>query len=101
MEDYKDWKNTTFGESISGVPDACCKRKEETCGEKVFSTKGADGINQEGCLKLLEEFVVANVAIIGGVAIAITILQIIGVLISCMLANSMRHSTCLEMFCCL
>ena len=65
----------------------------KTCGKKVFSTKRADGINQEGCFKLFEEFVVANVCIIGGVGIGIliAILQIICVLISCMLAGRMRR----------
>jgi len=91
VKDYNDWKNTTFGESVNGVPDACCKTAVKKCGEEVFTTKGADDINQEGCFKKLEEFVVDNVAIIGGVGIGIAILQIIGVLISCMLAGSMRR----------
>ena len=91
MQDYNDWKNTTFGKSVMGVPDSCCKTAMNKCGENVFAGKGADDINQEGCFKLLEEFVVDNVAIIGGVGIGIAILQIIGVLISCMLAGSMRR----------
>jgi len=91
VKGYMDWKNTTYGDGVEGVPDSCCKTAEKKCGEKVFTTKGAEDINQVGCFKLLEEFVQDNVAIIGGVGIGIAILQIIGVLISCMLAGSMRR----------
>jgi len=88
---YQDWENTTFGQKVNGVPDTCCKVTEKGCGGEVFKDKGAEGINQVGCLRLLEKFVVDKVAIIGGVGIGIAVLQIIGVLVSCMLAGSMRR----------
>ena len=50
-----------------------------------------DKINQAGCVQLLEEFVVDKVAVIGGIGIGIALLQIVGVLVSCMLAGSMRR----------
>ena len=36
VKDYKDWKNTTFGESVVGVPDACCKTAVKKCGVHFF-----------------------------------------------------------------
>ena len=55
--------------------------------------EGADlsTINQDGCVTLLEQFIVDKVAIIGGIGIGIALLQIVGVLVSCMLAGSMRR----------
>ena len=48
-------------------------------------------INQDGCVQLLEEFIVDKVAVIGGIGIGIALLQIVGVLVSCMLAGSMKR----------
>lgn len=63
-----------------------------TLGNEIFAP-GADlsKINQDGCVQLLEEFIVDKVAIIGGIGIAIAVLQIVGVLVSCMLAGSMKR----------
>jgi len=92
VSNYSNWKGTPFGNKDNGVPDTCCKTAEKGCGKGMFG-EGADldKINQSGCVQLLEEFVVDKVAVIGGIGIGIALLQIVGVLVSCMLAGSMRR----------
>lgn len=33
---YMDWEGTTFGETVHGVPDACCKENTPGCGNNMF-----------------------------------------------------------------
>jgi len=92
VSNYSNWQDTKFGKEDNGVPMTCCKTASEGCGNEIFAP-GADlsKINQDGCVQLLEEFIVDKVAIIGGIGIAIAVLQIVGVLVSCMLAGSMKR----------
>ncbi len=90
VRNYTDWRQTAFGKKENGVPDTCCKTASAGCGKGVFAGK-TDEINTRGCYTLLEEFVVENAAVVGGIGVGIAALQIVGVLISCMLAVSMRR----------
>eukprot|EP00095_Tigriopus_kingsejongensis_P004648 maker-scaffold29_size597861-snap-gene-3.10 protein:Tk04648 transcript:maker-scaffold29_size597861-snap-gene-3.10-mRNA-1 annotation:"cd63 antigen" len=88
---YTDWKNATFSQQ-SNVPDSCCKLNTENCGRGILDGTGdVSTINQAGCLKLLESFVEDNITSVGGAAIGIVILQILGVLVACMLAGNMKR----------
>jgi CD63 antigen len=93
VENYRDWfsPNITFSK-LSGrkdVPDSCCKENTPGCGKNAEDILSK--INQDGCFTLLETTVKDNVAMVGGIAIAVIVLQIIGVLVSCMLANNMKR----------
>ena len=48
-------------------------------------------INTDGCLSNLEKIIVDNVEAVIGIGVGIIVVQILGVLISCMLANNMRR----------
>lgn len=92
VSNYTNWAETPYGQKTHGAPDSCCKHSEPDCGLGIFNgSKTIEEINQDGCFSKLEQFVVDNVAIVLGVGAGIAVLQIIGVLVSCMLAGSMRR----------
>ncbi|KAK3895503.1 hypothetical protein Pcinc_000784 [Petrolisthes cinctipes] len=89
---YLDWQGTTFGESVNGVPDACCKENTLGCGSNMFKPDAElDNINQGGCFEKLKGDVEENITILGSVAIGIGFVQLIGVVFSCCLAKSLKR----------
>nr|XP_053649633.1 CD63 antigen-like [Cherax quadricarinatus] len=92
-DNYTDWKETRFGEHINGVPEACCIQNTDNCGNGVFSKPPSelDYINKEGCFDKLKGDAKENVTILGGVAIGIGFVQLIGVAFACCLAKSLKR----------
>lgn len=92
VDKYEDWKTTNFSKPNGDVPDDCCKTISKGCGSGVLNdpTK-VDGIYEHGCLKKLESLIGSNIEYVGGAGIAFILLEIIGVLVSCMLASNMRR----------
>lgn len=92
-DNYTDWKETRFGEHINGVPEACCIQNTDNCGNDVFSKPPSelDYINKEGCFDKLKGDAKENVTILGGVAIGIGFVQLIGVAFACCLAKSLKR----------
>lgn len=90
---YEDWRSTVFGESHNGVPDACCKENVSGCGKDVFNASSSKlkDINKEGCFDKLKGDVLDNVTILGGIAIGIGFVQLIGVAFACCLAKSLKR----------
>ncbi|XP_042863968.1 CD63 antigen-like [Penaeus japonicus] len=91
-KNYEDWKSTYYGESVNGVPDACCKEFTTDCGRNVFQddTK-LEQINQGGCFDKLKGDIKDNITVLGGVAIGIGCVQLIGIAFSCCLAKSLKR----------
>ncbi|XP_047477072.1 CD63 antigen-like [Penaeus chinensis] len=89
---YIDWRSTTYGESVNGVPDACCKEFTTDCGRNVFSDSSKlPFINEGGCFDKLKGDVKDNITILGGVAIGIGCVQLIGIAFACCLAKSLKR----------
>ncbi|ROT76666.1 CD63 antigen [Penaeus vannamei] len=89
---YEDWRATTYGESVRGVPDACCKEFTTDCGRNVFVDESKlPFINQGGCFDKLKGDVKDNITILGGVAIGIGCVQLIGIAFACCLAKSLKR----------
>jgi len=79
-----DWLTSNYGK----VPDSCCPKIEA----------GGDGCKTEdiypaGCLALLEDTFIGNIATVGGVALGVAFLQLVGVIFSCCLAGRIRKQT--------
>jgi CD63 antigen len=76
-----DWLSAPYGK----IPRSCCKSTEtEECEEKdAYSV---------GCLALAEDKFISNIAVVGGVALGVAFLQLIGVIFSCCLANRIKKS---------
>lgn len=90
---YSDWINSTFASRDDSVPDSCCKNDIEGCGKgvlKMDESEVADKIHTSGCLSKLETLVADNVAAVGGVGVAIALIQIIGVVFACCLARNIK-----------
>jgi len=81
---FADWEGSPFGK----VPQSCCPSVEagsDTCKpEDVYSV---------GCLQLLEDKFIGNIAIVGGVALGVAFLQLVGVIFSCCLAGRIRKQS--------
>jgi hypothetical protein len=90
VTNYSDWREAPKMQG-KDVPDSCCKSEMPNCGKDVIESKHLDNINQAGCFTKLEMLIEDNVAVVGGIGIAIVLLQIVGTLVSCMLARNMRR----------
>jgi hypothetical protein len=90
VSNYSNWLEAPKMDG-KDVPDSCCKNETPNCGKGVLLSGDLNNINQAGCFTKLELLIVDNVAVVGGIGIAIVVLQIIGTLVSCMLARNMRR----------
>jgi len=79
-----DWLNSAYGK----VPKTCCDKLE--AGSDSCKT---DEIYSQGCLALLEDKFINNIATVGGVALGVAFLQLVGVIFSCCLAGRIRKQT--------
>jgi len=83
VEGPGDWANTTY----THTPDSCCVGQEiEGCGTDAKKEK-----YERGCLKVFEDEFLANIGIVGGVAIGIACIQAIGVFFACCIGNRIRR----------
>jgi len=76
---YTDWRQYL----VDSVPDSCCKTETKGCGQPPLNLPT---INTQGCLTLFEDLFVGNIGIVGGVAIGIFMVELLGIVISCVLA---------------
>ncbi|KAK7070198.1 hypothetical protein SK128_027811 [Halocaridina rubra] len=90
---YEDWRATTFGEEYNGVPDSCCKENVSGCGKDIFNKTNPSktDINKDGCFEKLKGDFKENITVLGGVAIGIGFVQLIGVVFACCLAKSLKN----------
>jgi CD63 antigen len=77
-----DWKNK-LGDANS-APDSCCKIEKPDCGKDAI---GSTDLHQKGCLKEFESFIEGNIFLVGGVGLALIIVQLIAVITGCCLAK--------------
>jgi CD63 antigen len=87
---YTDWMNVTIF-SGNSVPDSCCIEQAVGCGQGVLANHNVTGIFDTGCTDVLLKWGQRNVYILGAIALSVAIIQILGVLISCCLAASVRR----------
>jgi len=91
---YMDWQNSTWAkDKLSGsVPDSCCKVYSANCGEIVADTSINPAIYTEGCLPKFVHYVQSNGSTFAGVALGLSLVQILGIIFSCLLAKGIRGS---------
>lgn len=85
-----DWLSNPAFSNTSSVPDTCCIETTPGCGKGVIKTENFANIFPDGCTSVLLGLAKDKVYIIGGVAIAVAIIQIFGVIIACCLASAIR-----------
>lgn len=91
VDTYADWRNSTKFANTNDVPDSCCKSVAEGCGKNQRSNPTR--INEDGCFSKFETWVVDNAAIVGGIGVAILVIQVIGMIVACCLARQMRKES--------
>jgi len=77
-----DWKNKVDGPTTA--PDSCCTNLSVGCGKDAI---GTDRLYQDGCLKEFENYIGNNIFLVGGVGLALIIVQLIAVITGCCLAK--------------
>lgn len=87
---YRIWRNADIGRETNGVPDSCCLRPSEGCGERVFAKQEATldrVIHMHGCLTLLQDKLTQQVVPVllgyAGVGVCLALLQLLAVVFAC------------------
>jgi len=91
-QEYHDWNNVTFSNQHD-VPDSCCLSSIVNCGKGVLDLSDTDAamkIHTGGCLDIFATKIQDNVGVVGGVGIGIGLLQLIGMIFACYLANTIK-----------
>ncbi|CAG2112198.1 unnamed protein product [Medioppia subpectinata] len=96
---YTDWlenKNVT----ADHYPDSCCENKtavvvlNTTPAPSLLNptpmTCTAQFIHKDGCIGKLEDEIRSSVALLGGIAIAVAVIQLLGIIFACSLSRSIK-----------
>lgn len=79
VQEYQDWRNTSYARVNNRVPDTCCLSDIVDCGKGVLGMDPKQApvvINPNGCLTRLVDVIRSNVAVLAGVGIGIAIIQV-------------------------
>ncbi|XP_009554681.2 tetraspanin-7 [Cuculus canorus] len=84
VESYHDWLTSPWGlEQNGSVPFSCC-RVRRGC---QHSLPKPHGLHHEGCFSKVSVFVSSNMFYIATSALGLALLQLIGIVLSCLLAT--------------
>merc|ERR1711874_922273 len=84
VNNAKEWNTTNHGQT----PDSCCMTFTNGCGK----TATTEQLWSMGCLTEMKKEFLANIDKIGGTAIGIAVIQLIGVIIACCIGKRMKDS---------
>ncbi|PSN31396.1 Tetraspanin-7 [Blattella germanica] len=80
-QSYTDWLNTK-----TGIPQSCCKVIEHCEPEDPSQ------IYEQGCYNKVVDFLNANIGLVGGSALGVAFLPLVGMLLSCCLAKNINKA---------
>lgn len=89
---YRDWRHSKWfldsTENTEGLhlPDTCCKTLTRNCGISAHPSN----INEWGCVNKLEMYLRDHLFILGIVAVAAAVLQLLGIIFSCCLVRQIH-----------
>lgn len=86
---YSDWSDNVELKKTDSVPDSCCFNVSNGCGKGKLQSP--TNIYEHGCVKGFVAWVTSNIGIVGGIAAALTVVEIIGIIISGCLASAIRR----------
>jgi len=86
VTDSTDWTTSKAFNNTQNAPDSCCNIESVGCGNNA-NTPPFTGLHAEGCLKKFAGFVESNVFLVGGVGIAVIVVQLLSVITGCCLAK--------------
>lgn len=85
-----DWLRNEYLNQTSSTPDSCCKTVVPACGDHQANPIPADKVYTKGCSGKVSDSVFSNVVAVGGAAVAIGILMLIGIIFASCLATAIR-----------
>lgn len=88
---YTEWESTVYGKNFTGVPDTCCKNNTIGCGYHIFSGNKTEGIYTDGCYTALNNSAIHNIGAIIGGAVALALLQAVGIWMSHCLVRAVKE----------
>ncbi|XP_072006796.1 tetraspanin-7-like [Engystomops pustulosus] len=95
---YRDWfdspwsleqQETQLGHNNGSVPSSCCKTRRACRNSPLLQE--AQTIHKEGCFKKVCDFVSDNMFYIATVALGLALMQIVGIVLSCLLATKISQ----------
>ncbi|XP_075198659.1 tetraspanin-7-like [Anomaloglossus baeobatrachus] len=98
VHSYHDWfespwsleqQETHFGHKNGSVPSSCCKTRKGCRNSPLLQE--ALIIHREGCFKKVCDFVSDNMFFIATVALGLALMQIVGIVLSCLLATKITN----------
>ncbi|XP_077994674.1 tetraspanin-4-like [Glandiceps talaboti] len=89
VENYMDWWNTNPAWNNTQLPDSCCMEHSTGCG---MGAADITKFHTDGCAMKLEAVVGDNLYLIGGVAIAIAVIQLLGMIFALFLCCEVRKA---------
>jgi len=91
VHNYTEWEEK-FG--TNEVPDSCCRpefQDNEGCGKNIDKATANDKIYADkGCLNEFEQWVEDNIYMVGGVGIGLAFVQVVGIILACCLARTIK-----------
>ncbi|KAF2901311.1 hypothetical protein ILUMI_04889 [Ignelater luminosus] len=80
-EGSDDWRQTGLA-----VPNSCCKNENTSIGSSCLT-----GYHNEGCLSKLKSIIQDKSTVLIGVGIGIAFIQILGIVLACLLAHTIKR----------
>lgn len=91
VTDYKDWQESPFTNKSDGVvPESCCKKMESGCGD-ISSSQ--DSIYTKGCYEKTLALLRDNLMIIGGIGVAVAVIQLLSMIFSMVLICKIKDQS--------
>jgi CD63 antigen len=88
---FVDWKQSPVLNETHSVPDSCCVTFTDGCGFRFFDGPQKNTtVYTKGCFEDLKEGFKYSMLIVGGIAIAVAILQVIGIILAFSLAHAIH-----------
>jgi len=89
---YKDWRRAKFFNGSHGaVPDSCCKEVKPDCGKTINTPP--DNIYTEGCYKKTLDLLRNNLMIIGGIGVAVAVIQLLSMIFAMVLICKIKDQS--------
>jgi len=89
VDESGDWRKNSG--TYKQIPDSCYKDAECETWQKCTSGKSSGDLYSDGCLTKIETFAEDNMKLVGGIAIGIALLQVLGVIIACKIPKEYQN----------
>ncbi|EDO39847.1 predicted protein [Nematostella vectensis] len=90
-DNYTDWQSNIKMKNSSSVPDSCCKSEKAGCG--VGGVKDPKDIYTKGCFTIIKGEIEKSLKPIGGLAIAVLVIQLLGMVFALLLICRIKSET--------